>query len=207
MSRGCSNGLLSAAEMAVVFAVGTLNEGKLASVRAALAGWDQDGINVTYKGVSVPSGVADQPIGIDETVRGAENRAKAAYYEVEDATVGIGIESGVVQVGAKLFDVAACSVFESRSGSRDPGQSAQEDYLYHTGLSSMFALPPKVARVFLEVGYNQAFESSFPGIDADATGGGVLSLMSEGRLSRPGQMAEAVNNALMSYLRPAFYRE
>lgn len=47
------------------------------------------------RGVSVPSGVPDQPFSDEETLRGAENRVKNARDEEPDADYWVGIEGGV----------------------------------------------------------------------------------------------------------------
>ncbi len=47
-----------------------------------------------FEGVSVPSGVSDQPLGEDETFTGAENRATNASKEMPDADYWVGIEGG-----------------------------------------------------------------------------------------------------------------
>ena len=49
-------------------------------------------VKFTYKGVSVPSEVPDQPIGYEETLKGAENRVKNAKEEYADAAYWVGIE-------------------------------------------------------------------------------------------------------------------
>ena len=56
----------------------------------------------TFVGVSVPSGVRDQPWGDAETRLGAINRARAAR-EAQDADFGIGLEGGVVETEVGLI--------------------------------------------------------------------------------------------------------
>jgi len=45
--------------------------------------------------VSVPSGVAEQPLSEDETIRGAITRAKLALEAVPNAEIGFGLEGGL----------------------------------------------------------------------------------------------------------------
>jgi inosine/xanthosine triphosphatase len=76
-----------------VIAVGSMNPVKIGATRAILA--------TVYPaaridGVSVPSSVADQPFGDDETIRGAIARATAARIALA-ADLGVGIEGGVVE--------------------------------------------------------------------------------------------------------------
>ncbi|MCR9066363.1 MAG: inosine/xanthosine triphosphatase [Cytophagales bacterium] len=49
---------------------------------------------IQVKGLSVPSGVPDQPIGSDETYQGALNRVMNAKKEFPQADYWIGIEGG-----------------------------------------------------------------------------------------------------------------
>ena len=51
-----------------------------------------------FVGISVSSGVADQPFGNEETFRGAQNRADNASYNVDNADFYVGIEGGIAKV-------------------------------------------------------------------------------------------------------------
>ncbi|MFA0173262.1 DUF84 family protein, partial [Vibrio splendidus] len=48
-----------------------------------------------FKGISVPSGVADQPMSNDETYQGAVNRVHNATQAQPDADFHVGLESGI----------------------------------------------------------------------------------------------------------------
>jgi len=71
----------------------------------------------------------------------------------------------------------------------------------------MFMLPPKVSRTLRTKGYNDSFEEAFHMKNTNPEAGGVLSIMSQGALSRPKQMQEAVDGALLSLLATKFYGE
>ena len=75
-------------------AVGSTNPVKVAAVRAVLGA---AGASAEITPIGVPSTVRDQPIGDDETIRGALARARAAR-EATGAELGVGIEGGVVAV-------------------------------------------------------------------------------------------------------------
>lgn len=72
--------------------VGTLNEPKLAAVRGAIGAYAPD---AKVEGVAVTSGVPEQPVGFDEIVRGARNRAAGAVGG-SSCDLGVGIEDGLV---------------------------------------------------------------------------------------------------------------
>jgi len=53
-------------------------------------------------GVSVPSGVGNQPFSDAETLQGALNRADAAYCHNQNADFWVGIEGGVEDKGSEM---------------------------------------------------------------------------------------------------------
>ena len=72
--------------------VGSVNEPKLAAVRSAIGAYAPD---AKVEGVAVASGVPEQPVGFEEIVRGARNRAAGAQSGPH-CDLGIGIEDGLV---------------------------------------------------------------------------------------------------------------
>jgi inosine/xanthosine triphosphatase len=72
--------------------VGSVNEPKLAAVRSAIGAYAPD---AEIEGVAVASGVSEQPVGFEEVIRGARNRAAEALKE-SPCDLGIGIEDGLV---------------------------------------------------------------------------------------------------------------
>ena len=74
-------------------AVGSTNPVKVAAVRAVL---ERAGCPARVEGLAVASGVADQPVGDAETIRGATQRARTAL-DTSGADVAIGLEGGVVE--------------------------------------------------------------------------------------------------------------
>jgi len=59
-----------------------------------------------FIGVSVPSGVSDQPFTNDETYLGAINRANNAKELTKDADYYVGIEGGIVHVKTEMESFA-----------------------------------------------------------------------------------------------------
>jgi len=100
-------------------AVGSTNPVKIAAVRAVVARLTA---TVTVDGVRVPSMVADQPFGDDETIRGAMTRAKSAR-EALDADVGVGLEGGVVDGAGGQMRTCAWAAVVSRDGREGVGGS------------------------------------------------------------------------------------
>ncbi|ELY59028.1 DUF84 family protein [Natronolimnohabitans innermongolicus] len=79
-------------EPAVVVAVGSTNPVKREAVELALERFEP-----TVVTAAVESGVSEQPRSIEETVTGAENRARRALAAT-DADYGIGLEGGVARI-------------------------------------------------------------------------------------------------------------
>ncbi|ERJ13621.1 DUF84 family protein [Haloplasma contractile] len=79
--------------------VGSTNNVKVNAVKSIFTEYDVDGI-------SVDSGVSDQPFSDDETIQGAINRAMLAK---DHADIGIGLEAGVVKTkyGTQLINWGA----------------------------------------------------------------------------------------------------
>ncbi|WP_421617657.1 DUF84 family protein [Brevibacillus sp. TJ4] len=69
------------------YALGTMNKAKRAAVFQATG--------VEPECCQVPSGVADQPMSEEETIRGAINRAKAALDQLPHCQIGLGLEGGL----------------------------------------------------------------------------------------------------------------
>ncbi len=81
-----------------LIAVGSVNPVKVRAVTSVVRRWNP---GWSVEGVSVASGVPDQPWGDDETIAGARTRAIRAR-EAVDADVGVGLEGGVVDTGSEL---------------------------------------------------------------------------------------------------------
>ncbi len=65
-------------------------------IDAVKRGFEKIFVDVEFEfvGVSVPSGVSDQPMTSLETLQGAKNRAQNAKNEVPDADYWVGVEGG-----------------------------------------------------------------------------------------------------------------
>lgn len=109
--------------------LGTTNGSKIRGVQAACADlWDEiqlpDLSQPETWTMQVDSGVDDHPLGFAMTVAGAQNRAQAAYEQLaqaaaisrpDDVLVGIGVESGFIDVDASLFTLYnfdVCALFD-----------------------------------------------------------------------------------------------
>jgi inosine/xanthosine triphosphatase len=98
--------------------VGSTNPVKVAAVRAVL---ERAGCPARVEALAVASGVADQPVGDAETIRGATQRARAAL-DASGADIAVGLEGGVVEEDGFMRTCAWAAVV-SRDGRLGVGGS------------------------------------------------------------------------------------
>ncbi len=136
-------------------------------------------------GVSVSSGVSDQPKTIEETVEGAMNRAKNAF---EDCKISFGIESGLMAIPktkSGVMDVCVCAIYDGKN--------------YHLGLSSAFDIPKKVMDL-MNTGMTMQDACFEAGITENKNLGsaeGLIGILTKGRVSRLEYTKQAVMSALI----------
>jgi inosine/xanthosine triphosphatase len=76
-------------------------------------------------GFDVASGVDAQPKSAEETIQGAENRARAALQTAgSEFDFGVGLEGGIEQVGTQWFECGWFFVID-RAGKTGVGSSAR----------------------------------------------------------------------------------
>jgi inosine/xanthosine triphosphatase len=168
-------------------AVGSTNPVKVGAARAVMARLAAD---VEVKGVSVPSGVPDQPWGDEETIRGALARARAARDAV-DADLGVGIEGGVVEGPAGTVRTCAWVAAVTRDGREGIGGSLA------------MTLPPDVAglvRGGMELGH--AMDTLTGGHNVKQ-GAGAVGILTRGLVTRQQAYEAIIAYALAPLLAPS----
>ncbi|MBP1911637.1 inosine/xanthosine triphosphatase [Thermococcus stetteri] len=173
-------------------AVGSTNPAKVKAVREVFQGIYGD---VEVVPIEVDSGVPDQPMGLEETVKGAINRARQAL-EKTGADFGVGIEAGLYSVPETItgyMDVQFCAVVD-REGRITLGHGPGFEY------------PPGVIkRVFgegVEVGIAMGELVNDPGLKRKI---GAIGVLTHGRLVRKELNKLAVLMALVPRLNPEWY--
>lgn len=147
----------------------------------------------TSEGVSVPSGVRDQPLGDEETYLGAWNRVQAAKAKYPEADYWIGIEGGNI-IQEQDMEVMAWVVILSNNG-------------FGKARTAGFYLPPKVIQLI-----NQGYELGHAddiifGVDNSKQTSGSSGLLTDGVMNRLRFYTPAVILALIPFLKPELYRE
>ncbi len=180
--------------------VGSTNEPKLAAVRSALAPFAPE---ARVEGVPVPSGVPEQPVGWDELVEGARNRARRAASAAA-CDLGVGIEDGLVPLPDGRGEVQHVNV--------GCAAVARGEGLW-VGFSSGFAYPPVCTRPAVDerapIGgvFDRVWSKVRGEAVAEPSGRGVgnIGRLSLGVLPRSEYARHAVVCALLGLLHPDLY--
>lgn len=147
--------------------------------------------DVKVRGVSVKSGVSDQPKSDEETLKGAENRVKNACSEFSDADYWVGIEGGICAKQGGLEAFAWIVI-----------QSTQKTGKART---TTFQLPVKVAELIAK-GYElgEANDRLFKQENSKQKTGAV-GLLTNNKINRTALYKQAVELALVPFLNPELY--
>ncbi|MGW0232343.1 DUF84 family protein [Actinopolymorpha singaporensis] len=149
--------------MCVVIASGNpvKRRATLEAVKVALGEDEVDSVTV-----DVASGVAHQPVGDEETLRGARNRAEAARQERPNANLWVGVEGGVVERDGALDCMAWIVVL----GRREPDGPVVRG----ESRTATFTLPAEIAdRIRAGVELGTATDEVMGGTDTKSTTGTV----------------------------------
>lgn len=176
-------------------AIGSTNKGKIEAVRRACRAYplltQAELINI-----DTPSEVSSQPIGLDEIVTGAKNRAKKSFV-LSGAELGIGLESGIFKVPhtkSEYMDTTACAIYD--------------DKIFHLGLSACFEYPKKMIKGILsdkkEIS-DIAMEMGFANNKSFREGQGMIGVLTKERVTRIDYTYQAVQMALIHLENPEHY--
>lgn len=173
------------------FVVGSTNPVKVSAVQAIIATLPAFA-GASAVGISVPSGVADQPTSLQETYQGAEYRAKEAMKGHPGATWAIGLEDGMypcpVDPERYLNVCVACVLGAEKK---------------NFGSSSSFMYPKNVVQRVLQDGMDVSQALRAEGLTTDSNVGadiGAIGLLSGGRLVRKDYTQQAVTAALLPWM-------
>ena len=144
--------------------------------------------------VDVDSGVSKQPKSMEQTTKGAMNRAKNAF---KNCDISIGLESGLMEfpnTKSGYMDVTMCAIYDGKK--------------FHLGGSSLFEYPKSIVDLLFSKGYEvdeAAKESGFTESSCVGKEQGMISLLTKGKLNRKDYSKQAVLTALIHLLNPEHY--
>jgi inosine/xanthosine triphosphatase len=166
--------------------IASLNPAKINAVKSAFESAFPNQ-NFEFEGVSVPSGVADQPMDNEETHLGAVNRVKNAKQTKQGGDYYVGIEAGLD--GGCTF---AWMVIESEG-------------LIGESRSASLMLPPAVVKQLsptVELG--DVMDKTF-GTDNIKQKGGAIALLTQHQLTRSSVYHQALILALIPFVNPEHF--
>lgn len=173
-------------------AVGSRNPVKIGATEFGFRQlFPQDSIQVD--GFSIESGVSDQPMGSEETRRGAQNRANALKEQQPEFDFWCGIEGGIETLDEDWFASAWLVVIDRHETC---GESK----------TALFPLPPEVKRLVesgLELGH--ANDRVFSEHNSKHAGGAIGSL-TRGLITRQQLYEHAMTMALIPFAQPELFQ-
>ena len=169
--------------------VASKNPVKMEAVKDGLTALINDEIELI--GVSVESGVSDQPMSDAETLKGAVNRARRAQSQYPGCDYYIGLEGGVEQTASGLMAFAWMVV----SNGERTGKAR----------TASFFLPPEVAKLVHEgMELGDADDMVFAKSNSKQQNGAV-GLLTNDVVTRKSLYQPAVQMAFIPFLNPDLY--
>lgn len=133
----------------------------------------------------VDTGVSDQPMTLDQTMLGAQNRARAVYSGCD---LSVGIESGFIEAplaNGGLMEVTVCAIYDGNQ--------------VHYGFSSGFNCPQDIMG-FVKQGRNLNDAAYLAGYTSNPEVGkaeGIIGVLTRGRVTRKEYTKQAIRMALI----------
>lgn len=149
-------------------------------------------LEFTFEGVSVSSGISDQPMSSEETYQGAENRATNAKEKYPEADYWVGLEGGIEDTkhGMRVFGWVAIINKNDKLGS-----SRSTDFILPEGVA-------KLVRSGMELG---DADDQFFNRTNSKQGDGAIGILTHGAIKRVDKFIEPVISALIPFLNPDLY--
>ena len=166
--------------------IASLNPAKINAVKSAFEStFPLD--TFSFKGVSVPSGVADQPMTDEETHQGALNRVRNAKEQDPTADYYVGLEAGIE--GNVTF---AWMIIESDT---HRGESRSASLMLPPIVLEKLATANELGDVMDEVFATENIKQK----------GGAISLLTQNQLTRSSVYQQALILALIPFTNPSHF--
>ena len=163
-------------------------------INATLNGFQKMFPNETFEisGVSVTSGVSDQPKNDSETFQGAWNRADNASKEVSGADFWVGIEGGIEEKGSDMEAFAWVAV-------------KAKNKKFGKGRTGTFFLPPKIAELIKQGKELGGADDIVFGRTNSKRENGAVGILTDNVVDRTKYYTEAVVIALIPFKNKRLY--
>jgi len=176
----------------MIIHVGSQNQVKIEAVKEVLTLYDLFS-KIEVMGIKIESGVAAQPLTLEDTIIGAKMRAVRAF---PGSTYAVGLESGVHRIpNEKYMELTICSMYDGND--------------HHLGYSSAFEIPPPIGAL-LQVGFTlerACVEASLTQNVQIGQAQGLIGILSHGKLTRKEYTKQALVTALFALQNPELYQK
>jgi inosine/xanthosine triphosphatase len=174
--------------------VGSKNQVKIAAVQEAVLLYPEQFSNPEVIPVEVAIEEFGHPKSLEETIKGAMDRAKAAFG---DCSYSFGIEGGLMAVPytkTGFMEVGVCAIYDGKD--------------FHLGLSSAFEWPKKVFDLIVNKGLDGSQAAREAGLTTHEKIGAterIISLLTKGKANRKDKTKDSVIMALTHLLNPELF--
>ncbi|RLI44334.1 inosine/xanthosine triphosphatase [Candidatus Bathyarchaeota archaeon] len=174
-------------------AVGSTNPVKIEAVKTCFNNFLD---SVSIEAVEVET--KPQPIGIDETIRGAVKRGLEALKKT-GADLGVGIEAGLIKLEHTItgyINQHMCAIIDKQGH-------------ITIGLSMGFEFPPKVVEKILSGEAKEAEEAmeEISGIKEIGNKTGAIGYLTKEKITRKDLCIQAIISALIPRINPQLYQD
>lgn len=182
----------------MIIALGSTNPVKLKALEELIQNYPELS-NAKILSFSVPSEVSDQPLSLEEIIKGAKNRARNAFNERVDCTYSFGIESGLFEaVGTStgFLEACICSIYDGSN--------------FYIGLSCGFEVPSQILKFVLEDKMDLSQACYAAGITSKTNLGsseGLIGVLSKGHINRKEYTQQAIVSALIQIQSRSWYKK
>lgn len=192
------SGIDEIGENMINIAIGSGNKAKIDAARDGFQQVLKD-THLVLHGFNVSSGVPDQPVGDDETKRGAFARAKAAYdeYIIKNGCApaySIGMEGGISQMSSDAGAMECFAWIVVTDGNR-----------YGSARTASFSLPTEISSLVCQgVELGHADDIVFNRHNSKE-GSGTVGHLTKGIIQRSGYYSHAIVLAMIPFIWPELY--
>lgn len=165
--------------------VGSTNSSK---INAVLDGVKAYWPTAQVDGAEVKTNTHENPVGMEQTLQGAINRARAAQKSGCD--LGIGLENGVMKLNGQWVIIGAVAITDGNKEYAVPTMGAPLPRSWGQAMLAGGELRPYVTAAGLNYDYGQ----------------GVVSLLTNDMVKRDEGFAMAVKTALAPWVNPEVYQ-
>lgn len=173
----------------MIFGVGSTNPVKIKAVHSVVKRIWKDAKVVS---ADVDSFVSSQPMGEEETVKGAINRAKNILANTH-ADFGIGLEGGITKVKDKYYNMPWCAVIDKNGR-------------IGLGCGGAMEIPAYIISEILKGKELGQVMDEQTGIKNTKQKMGAIGILTGGLINRQGAYEIMVIYALSKFIKPEFYK-